>query len=78
MGRVAKSAAAAAVTAGGYAVHRALSRPGRGNWPAPHLTDEGQSRWQVLTIVRSPAEACFLARRPLLCAARESAWRRSQ
>ncbi|MFD1320189.1 hypothetical protein [Micromonospora sonneratiae] len=64
MGRVAKGAAAAAVTAGGYAVHRALSRPGRGNWPAPHLTDEWQSRWQVVTIDRSPEEVAPDGRLP--------------
>ncbi|MBB4960821.1 hypothetical protein [Micromonospora polyrhachis] len=58
MGRVTKGAAAAAavVTAGAIAMHRALSRPGRGNWPGRGSTGRWASRWQTVTVDRPPAQ----------------------
>jgi hypothetical protein len=53
---VATGAAAAAVTAGGVAVGRALAGHGRGNWPVVHSADERHAHWQVVTVNRSCEE----------------------
>ncbi|MFC4105703.1 hypothetical protein [Micromonospora zhanjiangensis] len=50
-----RSAAAAAVTAGGAAVGRALAGRGLGSWPVSRPTDR-DGHWQVVTVGRSPAE----------------------
>jgi hypothetical protein len=56
MGWMTKGAAAAAVTAGGAAVGRALAGRALGSWPVSRPVQDGHGRWQVVTVNRSPDE----------------------